>query len=147
MTQLSQNFSLAEMTKTQVRGVNNKPTAAQVKRLTLLCENILEPVRKHYRKPVVVNSGYRCLEVNRAIGSKDTSQHVQAQAVDFEVPTISNYDLAVWCRDNLDYDQLILEHHDRKIPDSGWCHASWTGSNHRKSVLTINKKGNTKAGI
>jgi len=145
--QLSPNFSLAEMTKTQVRGVNNKPTAAQTKRLVLVCENILESVRKHYRKPVVVNSGYRCLEVNRAIGSKDTSQHVQAQAVDFEVPGISNYDLAVFCRDNLDYDQLILEHHDRKIPDSGWVHCSYTGKNHRKSVLTINKNGTTKVGI
>jgi len=147
--QLSPNFSLAEMTKTQVRGVNNKPTAAQIKRLILVCENILEPVRKHYRKPVVVNSGYRCLEVNRAIGSKDTSQHTTGNAVDFEVPGIDNKELALWIANEsgIDFVQLILEFYTPGQADSGWVHCSYVSKEkNRRSTLTINKKG-TKTGI
>jgi hypothetical protein len=114
--------------------------------LARVAGNVLEPVRTHFNRPVHVNSGYRCYELNKAIGSKETSQHRQGCAVDFEIPGIDNRDLAIWVRDNLDFDQLILEFHQTGIPESGWCHVSYTGKNHRKSVLKINKNG-TKTGI
>jgi zinc D-Ala-D-Ala carboxypeptidase len=147
--QLSPNFTAYELYKSETAdrlGIDNKPSLVIMGNLAQVAGNVLERVRTHYNRPVKVNSGYRCLEVNRAIGSKDSSQHTQGYAVDFEVPGIDNHDLAIWCRDNLDFDQLILEFYNPGTPDSGWCHISYTGANHRKSVLTINKNG-TKTGI
>jgi zinc D-Ala-D-Ala carboxypeptidase len=147
--QLSPNFSLAELTKSSTAdrlGIDNHASREVQDRLALVCGNVLEPVRLHFNRPVHVNSGYRCHELNKAIGSKETSQHRLGCAVDFEVPGIDNRDLAIWVRDNLDFDQLILEFYTPGIPDSGWVHVSWTGANHRKSVLTINKNG-TQTGI
>jgi len=147
--QLSPNFTAYELYKSETAdrlGIDNAPSPEILDRLASVAGNVLERVRTHYKRPVKVNSGYRCLEVNRAIGSKDSSQHTQGYAVDFEVPGIDNHDLAIWCRDNLDFDQLIKEFHQTGIPESGWVHVSWTGANHRKSVLTINKNG-TQTGI
>lgn len=146
---LSPNFTLSELTKSSTAdrlGIDNTPSDEIRDRLAQVAGNILERVRSHYNKPVTVNSGYRCLELNRAIGSKDSSQHVRGEAVDFEVPGIDNLELAKWCAANLDFDQLIIEYYQDSIPDSGWCHCSYTGKNHRKSVLTINKTG-TKTGL
>ena len=56
--------------------------------------------------------------LNTAIGSKSTSQHVKGEAVDFEVPGVTNAQLAAWIRDNLDYDQLILEFYESHDPTS-----------------------------
>lgn len=146
---LSPNFTLSEFVKSPTAdrlGIDNTPSPEIIYRLVLIAVNVLEPVRTHYNRPVVINSGYRCPELNRAIGSKDTSQHISAHAVDFEVPGTDNRELAIWCRDNLDYDQIILEFHEEGKPESGWVHVSYTGEKHRKSCLTINKNG-TKQGI
>lgn len=146
---LSPNFTLSEMTKSSTAdrlGIDNSASKEIQDRLAALCGAILEPVRTYYKRPVTVNSGYRCLALNKAVGSKPTSQHVDGDAVDFEVSGINNYELANWCAENLDFDQLILEFHDRNIPDSGWVHCSYTGKNHRKSILTIDKNG-TRAGL
>jgi len=109
--------------------------------LAQLAGKILEPVRKQYGIPFSPSSGYRSIELNRAIGSKDTSQHTKGEAVDFEVPGVSNYELACWVRDNLEYDQLIREFGVPGDPSSGWVHVSLKGSGNRKECLTINKSG------
>jgi hypothetical protein len=145
--QLSPNFSAYELYKSETAdrlGIDNTPSPEILDRLALVAGNVLEPVMAHYKRRPKVNSGYRCLALNRAIKSKDTSQHPDGTTTDFEVPGIDNRDLAIWCRDNLDFDQLILEFYTPGIPDSGWCHISYTGQNHRKSVLTINKNGTTQ---
>ena len=114
---LSDHFSLAEFTKSQTairKGIKNDPNDAAIENMRLLCENILEPVRQHYDIPFTLNSGFRCLALNEAVGSSPRSQHVTGQAADFEVPTIANKDLAYWIMDNLDYDQVLLEfYYDR----------------------------------
>jgi len=134
---LSENFSLAELTRSQVatrKNIPNDPSWIEVSNLKSLCKNILEPVRFHFDRPFSPASGYRSLVLNNEIGSHDKSQHILGQAADLEIYGVSNYDLAVWIRDNLDFDQLILEHHDRDIPSSGWVHVSYLGNN-RKEVL------------
>lgn len=141
---LSPHFTLREATKSQTatrKGIDNSPPPEFAKRLVRVAESILEPVRAHYGKPFSPSSWYRCPELNRAIGSGDNSQHVQGYAVDFEVPGVSNHDLAVWCQDNLDFDQLILEFHDPADPHSGWVHCSYIEGDNRGSVITINSKG------
>ena len=124
---LSDHFSLSELTKSSTaerQGIANDPSEAEIENLILVCDNILEPVRNHYGIPFIPNSGFRCLELNRAIGSSDKSQHTMGKAVDFEVPGISNKDVALWVQENCDYDQLILEFYKEGQPSSGWVHCS-----------------------
>ena len=134
---LSDHFSLAEFTKSQTairKGIKNDPNDAAIENMRLLCENILEPVRQHYDIPFTLNSGFRCLALNEAVGSSSRSQHVTGQAADFEIPTIANKDLAHWIMDNLDYDQVLLEFYKEGDPSSGWVHCSYDNGNNRKQA-------------
>lgn len=142
-TKLSEHFTLRELVRSQQAarcGVDNTPPEAVMNNLELICINILEPVRKHYGVPFSPNSGYRSPELNARIGGSKTSQHILGQAVDIEVPGISNYDLAVWIKDNLIFDQLILEHYQSGDPYSGWVHVSYSGQGNRGHYLTFDGK-------
>ena len=136
--QLSDHFTLSELTKSSTaerRGIDNEPGPSEIESLILVCDQILEPVRNHYGIPFAPNSGFRGLELNQAIGSSDTSQHVKGEAVDFEVPGIPNKDVALWVMENCEFDQLILEFYKEGIPDSGWVHCSYTlDRDNRKSA-------------
>ena len=137
MTRLSEHFALWELTKSQVadrNNIKNLPDEESTQNLGSTCEEILEPVRRHYGKPIAPSSGYRCLALNRALGSSDRSQHTTGQAVDFEVPGVANMDLARWIMDNVDYDQLILEFYKEGQPNSGWVHCSYVGQANRKQA-------------
>ena len=119
---LSKHFTLQELIKSSTaerRGIKNVPERTEIESLRLVCDNILEPVRQHFGVPMVPSSGYRCLELNRAIGSGDTSQHVKGQAVDFE----------------------ILEFYRQEDPNSGWVHCSYDNKEeNRKESLRFDGK-------
>lgn len=136
--QLSDHFTLSELTKSSTAerlGIANEPGSMEVENLIMVCDQILEPVRNHYDIPFTPSSGFRCLELNRAIGSSGNSQHVKGEAVDFEVPGIPNKEVALWVKDNCEFDQLILEFYKEGVPDSGWVHCSYTIENdNRKSA-------------
>jgi len=139
MTQLSTNFSLKELTKSSTatrKGINNSPHTEQTVNLTHLAINVLQRVRDHHGS-TTISSGLRVLELNRAIGSSDTSQHVKGEAADMECPGVDNLELAKWMVENLDFDQLILEGYEEGDTNSGWIHVSYKadGSN-RKKVMT-----------
>lgn len=138
--QLSPHFTLDEMTRSATAraiGDPNQPDAAATACLQTLCGQVLEPVRAHFGRPVRINSGYRSLRTNRAVGSGDSSQHRRGEAADIEIAGISNAEVAVWIRDNLTFDQLILESYTRGVPGSGWVHVSYRADRLRKSVLTM----------
>lgn len=141
--QLSEHFSLQEMTRSQTAtrlGIKNVPDEEAVKNLTFLCENILEPIRVHFGIPFSPSSGYRSAALSEAIGSSRNSQHCKGEAADIEVPTISNLTLCWWIRSHLDFDQLILEFFQEGDPASGWVHVSYRdisiGGKNRHQVLT-----------
>ena len=134
---LSRNFSLGELTKSQTAlrmGIDNNPTPEDLYNLHLLCDNILQPLREHYGRPVTISSGYRSEDLCVAIGSSRKSQHAKGQAADFEVMGVDNKEVAEWIRDVLDFDQLILEFYKDGEPNSGWIHCSYAEDN-RGSVL------------
>ena len=139
MPQLSTNFSLKELTRSDTairKGIDNTPDEEQLINLTHLAIFILQPVRDKHGS-TTVNSGLRVLELNRAIGSSDTSQHRKGEAADIECAAISNLELAKWIRDNLDFDQVILEAYDGVDPTSGWVHVSYRADRkNRKKCLT-----------
>ena len=150
LTRLSKNFRLNEFIKsnTAIRlGIDNTPDEESIARLEYLANTVAQPIRDHFSLTTIINSGYRCLELNRVLGSSDNSQHVTGNAIDIEVPGVDNYDLAMWVKDNLDFDQLILEFYDG-TPSSGWVHVSKTtqGKKDRFDCLTING-GSVKRGL
>ena len=146
---LSPNFTLTELTKSSVAerfNLDNTPSQEVINNLARVCGQILEPVRTHFGKGFIPNSGYRSPAVNEKAGGSKTSQHMTGEAVDFEIPGIDNYQLACWCRDNLTYDQIILEFYQPGVPDSGWVHVSIKSAGNRGNCITINKAG-TQAGL
>ena len=140
---LSKNFSLKELTRSQTAirmGINNSPNTEQLVNLAVLTQQILQPCRDKFGT-IAINSGLRILDLNRAIGSGDKSQHIQGEAADFEAYSASNRETAKWIKDNLDFDQLILEYPGTD-PRDGWVHCSYKrdGSN-RNQILTAVKEG------
>ena len=142
--QLSKHFKLHEFEKsaTAIRlGIKNKAGSGEIKNLTDVCYEILEPVRAKFdEKPVMITSGYRSEELCEAIKSSKTSQHTKGQAVDFEIAGVSNLEVALWIQNNCNYDQLILEFwkEEDEDPNSGWVHCSFVEGSNRKQVLTFN---------
>ena len=108
---LSKNFTLREFTKSQTalrQGIDNTPEGEHLDAAKELFENVVQPVRDNFGV-TVINSGYRGPKLNEAVGGSSRSQHCKGQAVDIECPGTSNYEVAKWIEDNLDFDQLILE--------------------------------------
>lgn len=135
---LSKNFTLEEYSKSQTAdrlGIDNVPSAQHLDNARMLFERVVQRVRDHFG-PTVINSGYRSPALNKAVGGSNTSQHSTGQAVDIEVPGKSNQEVAVWIRDNLEFDQLILEGYKPGIPGSGWVHVSYANGKNRQQVLS-----------
>ena len=138
---LTANITLDELTKSQTaerKGINNNPSPEQIENLKALAVNVLQPIRSHYSKPLIISSGFRCAELCVEIGSVITSQHVaddEAAAADFEIPGVDNRELARWIRDNLEVDQGILEFYKDGEPTSGWIHCSYSRNKNRQQWL------------
>jgi uncharacterized protein YcbK (DUF882 family) len=141
--QLTNNFSLAEMVKSETalrHDMDNTPGETEIENLKRLAEQVLQPVRDHFAKGVKVNSGFRHPEVNAKVGGSKTSDHCKGQAADIEIPGVANADLAKWITENLNFTQVILEFYTPGIPDSGWVHVSYDPQNLKKQVLTATKQ-------
>ena len=149
-TKLSEHFTLEELIVSPTAkklGLSNVPTQEHIQNMKYCCEKILEPVRAHFGKPIQVNSSYRSPLVNKAVGGSPTSQHSKGEAIDFEIPGVSNKTVADWVADNLEYDQVILEFYNAKDgSNSGWVHASIKragGNRKQRLVATKSKSGGT----
>ena len=143
--QLSKHFKLEEFEKSSsaIRlNIKNKAGSGEIKNLTDLCYEVLEPVRAKFDKPIIITSGYRSPELCEAIGSKATSQHTKGQAVDFEIAGVNNLAIGLWLTNNVNFDQYIQEYYDG-TPSSGWCHVSYVEGSNRKQVLTFDGKSYT----
>lgn len=108
---ISKNFRYSEFTKSDTAKrlhINNAITTWEVRdNIKALVENVLQPLRDAWGGPLFINSGYRCLELNKAVGGVPTSQHVLGQAAD--VGCTDPYALAKLVkRMRLDVDQCIL---------------------------------------
>ena len=145
---LSDNFTLAELIKSQTAercGIDNNPDKKQIANLVSLCENVLQPIRNYFDKPVVITSGFRSPELSQKIGSSSRSQHCKGQAADIEIPGISNKDLSDWISQNVSFDQVILEFHDPIEPNSCWVHVSFVSEySNRENYLIAEKDENGK---
>ena len=127
------------MTKSQTSarlGIVNKPGPEELESLRLLCNRVLDPVRRNFGVPFSPSSGFRSPELNKAIGGSQYSQHLEGKAADIEIPGVNNLTLAVWIRDNIEFDQLILENYEPTEPGSGWIHVSYNQGENRMESLS-----------
>jgi putative chitinase len=135
--QLSEHFSLEELTITNHREFDNTPNDAELENLKRMAE-FLEEVRALLGKPLLINSCYRSEQINNSVGSKSTSQHRVGCATDFRVNGMTPDEVVkAIITSDLNFDQIIREF-DR------WTHISIPNSIHnqpRKQALIIDKSG------
>lgn len=139
---LSPHFTLQEFTlsaEAARRGINNDPPPELLPVLKRTALG-LETVRIRLGgMPIIVNSGYRCLALNQALGSKNTSQHLKGEAVDFICPRFGNpANIVAALKDSdVPYDQLILEF---ARSGGGWVHVSFA-ENARRQAFALDERG------
>lgn len=116
-------FTIEELCRSsvaQVRRISNKPDTQQVKALTALVDNVLDPLRERFGHPIIVSSGFRSKDLNGAVGGSNTSQHMKGEAADIYAGTKQgNRELFELIRKYLPFDQLINEN------DFSWVHVSY----------------------
>ena len=128
-------FTIKELCKSSTatyKGINNTPNSEIVNNLEQLVDNILDPLRENYGKPIIVNSGYRCDILNKAVGGSSTSQHKYGLAADITAGSrLENRRLfALIQKMNLPFDQLIDE------KNYSWIHVSFS-KKPRKQILHL----------
>jgi len=107
--QITENFSLEELTITEVRNVDNTPNEQQLYNLRRLA-GFLEKVRRLLGKPIIINSAFRSPGVNKAVGGVKHSQHMDGCAADIRVPGMTPHEVVLAVRaSNLQYQQVIRE--------------------------------------
>ena len=142
---LSEHFTLAEMCKTSVK-LKNVPNDAQVENLKRLC-SWLEMLRSEWNKrygegndPIIINSGYRSPEVNKAIGGVATSNHLTGCAVDIHVAGIEQLIryatilLDISDESQEDFDELLIE---RSPKGTYWLHFAVRPSGNRRKIAFL----------
>ncbi|MDD2772978.1 MAG: D-Ala-D-Ala carboxypeptidase family metallohydrolase [Elusimicrobiales bacterium] len=132
---LTEHFTFFELTrtdKTEFQEVNRKKGLCYTPELTDLCKLVLEPVRAHYGKLVIVNSGFRYPDLNKAVGGSVTSQLMVGEAVDFHVDGVSIDDVLnwLWHESGIPFGQLI----DERRNGERWVHCSTGG---KREVLAF----------
>lgn len=138
MTNLTEHFTLEELTHTDHREFDNTPNESETANLARLAVFLEEVKTVLGGKPIMVNSAFRCKQVNDAVGSKDSSQHRIGCAADIRVPGMTPDEVVkAVIASGIDYDQIIREF-DR------WTHISvpnTAGDNPRRQSLIIDKSG------
>jgi len=138
MPNLTEHFTLEELTHTDHRQFDNTPNDAELANLQRLAE-FLEKVKMVLRgKPIMINSAFRSKQVNDAVGSKDSSQHRVGCAADIRVPGMKpNEVVQALMASGLEYDQIIREF-------DSWTHISIPNDPNgkpRKQALIIDRAG------
>jgi putative chitinase len=135
---LTEHFTLEELTHTDHREFDNTPNATEMANLTRLAVFLEEVKSVIGGKPIMVNSAFRSKAVNDAVGSKDSSQHRVGCAADIRVPGMTPDEVVrALIAAGIGYDQIIREF-DR------WTHISVTnqvGQIPRRQALIIDKTG------
>ena len=138
MSQLSEHFSLEELTHTDHREYDNSPNDAELENLVRLAEFLEEVKAALGGRPIMVNSAFRSQQINNSVGGSNKSQHLLGCAVDFRVPKLTPDEVVrIIISAGLPYDQVIREF-DR------WTHVSIPNtpdSKPRNQALIIDKQG------
>ena len=128
------------------KGIDNTPSEVQVLSMKLLAEKIFEPLRKWVGGPIKVNSFFRSVTLNEAIGGVASSQHCKGQAIDIDdvYGYKTNAEMYKWVQENLDFDQMIWEFGTDMQPN--WIHISYVSEeeNRNKCLKAYKEHNRTK---
>ena len=138
-------FTLNELCRSntaQHYGLKNKPDKQAVKNLNALVDHVLDPLRRQFGMPIYVNSGYRCPELNKAVGGDGYSQHMRGEAADIRANDMIGLALIIEemrANGRLHADQIIFEHTrvvcGALVPK--WIHISYTTRRENRNQLLI----------
>jgi hypothetical protein len=147
---VSKYFTLEEFTASQYaerHNIVNKPDEVAIENIKKLSIQLLDSIRSYIGKPIFITSGYRCKELNSAIGGAKNSQHMKGQAADIVCPAIGNLQLFVkimelWHSNMIEFDQLIWEFGTKTYP--AWIHISYNEGDNRNDIIrALRFKNNT----
>ena len=130
-------FSISEMTRSDTArrlGIDNTPSDDIKKNLTLFINTVLDPIREDWGSPIIVSSGYRCPELNKAVGGVKTSGHLYGYCADLQVKgdlrKFSNF-VIEWMKEHqMKWDQIIWE----KSGNVTWLHFCWIGKDGKQRM-------------
>ena len=123
---ISKNFTIQEFLVTNT-GLSNQLTSEALANIEYLAKKLLQPLRDDYGKPIRITSGYRSVDVNKAVGGSPTSQHTKGEAVD--IVADDNKSLFDLIKSNFEFDQLINEN------NYSWIHVSYVNGKNRGEIL------------
>jgi zinc D-Ala-D-Ala carboxypeptidase len=139
MGRISEHISYREATRSYTalkEGIDNTPNEQQLANMKILAEKVFEPVRRHFNKPIKVESFFRSRKVNKRIGGSKNSQHLAdygaAIDIDDDFGGLINADMFYYIVQSLEFDQIIWEFGNDKRPQ--WIHVSYVESNNRKRI-------------
>ena len=146
-TPITMHFTIEELCASQTakaKGISNTPNMQQMINLVYLTAYVLEPLRVAMGEPIKIGSGFRCQQLNKAVGGVTNSQHMKGQAADLCIDgdIKKGKKWFAYIRDHLHFDQLIWE----KNPKTGnyWVHVSFIypdfGKNRHKVIDLLEKK-------
>lgn len=144
MSKISEHLDLSEVIRSEQAkrmGVSNMPTAEHIENFKKLAENVFEKIRNNFRVPIHISSGYRSIELNKAIKGSSSSQHCKGEAIDIDMDGspngVTNKMVFDYIYKNLDYDQLIWEFGTSENPD--WVHVSYssTGKQRKQTLKAV----------
>ena len=145
--QLSKNLTLSEVIRSESakrRGINNMPTPEHLENLKILANKVFQPIRNHFKVPILISSGYRSRILNNAVNGAAKSQHCLGQAIDIDndETSVTNKEIFDFIKHNLDFDQLIWEFGDSNEPS--WVHFSLSMKGNKRQVIKAVKEANGK---
>lgn len=134
---ITKNFTLEELYKSNTAsklGINNIPNKDATNNLMILAVKILQPLREAYEKPITVTSGYRSLELNKAVKGSSTSQHLKGEAAD--LVTDNNKKLFEVAKRLIDEGKIkvgqLIDEYNYK-----WIHISLPNNKHNNQILHL----------
>ena len=124
------------------RGIDNTPNEEQLSNMHLIANEVFEPLRVYANGPIKINSFFRSVELNKAIGGSSKSQHCKGQAIDLDdtFSALTNAEMYEFIKENLDFDQMIWEFGNDDNPN--WVHVSYVSKEeNRNRCLLAYKEG------
>ena len=140
------SYKEAVYSRTAIRlNINNEPNDQQMDNMSLVAEEVFEPLRMWVGGPIKINSFFRSPELNKAIGGSGKSQHCHGQAIDLDdtFGRATNAEMFEFIKKHLDFDQIIWEFGDDTNPD--WVHVSYVSpeQNRNRCLKAYKEKGKT----
>ena len=126
--------------------INNVPDDDQLRAMELVAEKVFEPLREWVGGPIKINSFFRSVKLNKAIGGSHKSQHCHGQAIDIDdtFGRATNAEMYNWIKEHLEFDQMIWEFGDDDNPN--WVHISYVSKdeNRNRCLKAYKEQGKRK---